>query len=326
MMRDLVDKVIEAPVVTSFSRVGYEVRSRVDGWKPVSSYDLTGRVIVVTGGTSGIGFAAASDFAAAGATLVITGRRAEKNRAAVRELMAATSNQRISQITADMGELDEVRIFAEEFLASFDRLDVLVHNAGALINPRQTTTTGAEVTIASQVVGPFLLTRLLLNRLRETDGARVLTMSSGGMYGAALSVSNLVMPEASYNGTKQYAKAKRAQVTLNEMWATRHPEVTFHALHPGWVDTPGVDDAIPGFAKLMGPVLRTPAQGADTLVWLASDAEPARSNGEFWHDRKQRGIHKIAATRSSDTPEKRRELWEWVAARAITGHNPQKLG
>ena len=178
MMRDLVDKVIEAPVVTSFSRVGYEVRSRVDGWKPVSSYDLTGRVIVVTGGTSGIGFAAARDFAAAGATLVITGRRAEKNRAAVRELMAATSNQRISQITADMGELDEVRIFAEEFLASFDRLDVLVHNAGALINPRQTTTTGAEVTIASQVVGPFLLTRLLLDRLRKTGGCLLYTSPS----------------------------------------------------------------------------------------------------------------------------------------------------
>ena len=304
MLRALIDNLVEGPIVTSFSRIGYEVRSRTDDWKPLSSYDLTGRVVVVTGATSGIGFAAARQFADAGATLIITGRKAEKNRAVVRELMATSSNQRISQIAADMGERDEVQILAGELLAGFDRLDVLVHNAGALINPRRTTTDGTEATVASQVVGPFLLTHLLIDRLKDNGGARVLTMSSGGMYGAALSVSNLEMAPARYSGTKQYAKAKRAQVTLNELWAERHPQVTFHALHPGWVDTPGVDDAIPGFATVMGPILRTPAQGADTLVWLASDDAATRSNGKFWHDREQRSIHKLPSTRASDTPEK----------------------
>lgn len=315
-MSSLIDTVIEAPIVTSFSRLGYELRSRSERWQPLTSCDLTGRVVAITGATSGIGLAAARMFARAGATLVITGRRAEKNRAAVRELLASSGNQNVSQIAADMGELDEVQILAEELLAGFDRLDILIHNAGALTNPRRTTSAGTEATIASQVVGPFLLTHLLMDRLRKAGGARVLTMSSGGMYGAGLSVSNLEMPEATYNGTKQYAKAKRAQVTLNEMWAQRHPEVIFHALHPGWVETPGVEDAIPGFAKLMGPILRTPAQGADTLVWLACDPEAGRSNGKFWHDRRQRAIHKLRSTRSSDTPAKRDALWDWVEAAA----------
>ena len=314
MLAKLIDGVIEAPIVSSFSRIGYEVRRRTDKWTDLASCDLTGKVVVITGATSGIGLAAAHMFAKAGATLVVTGRRSEKNQLAVRELIAASGNERVSEVAADMGELSQVRALAHHVLDSHERLDVLIHNAGALINPRRETSLGTEATVASQVVGPFLLTTLLLDRLRSTGDARVLTMSSGGMYGAALHVNGLEMPAASYNGTTQYAKAKRAQVTLNEMWASKHREVTFHALHPGWVDTPGVDGAIPGFAKIMGPILRTPAQGADTLVWLACDDSALRSNGKFWHDRRERNIHKLAFTRKSDTPAQREALWQWVEA------------
>ena len=314
MSANLLDAVIEAPIVSSFSRVGYDLRRRSEGWSDLASYDLTGKVVVITGATSGIGLAAAHICAKAGATLVITGRRSEKNQGVVRELIETSGNDKVSEVAADMGELSEVRAFAQQILDGHDRLDVLIHNAGTLANPRRDTSLGMEATVASQVVGPFLLTRLLLDRLRSTGDARVLTMSSGGMYGAALSVTNLEMPAASYNGTKQYAKAKRAQVTLNEMWASAHSDVTFHALHPGWVDTPGVDEALPGFAKIMGPVLRSPAQGADTLIWLSCDEDALRSNGKFWHDRRQRSIHKLGSTRKSDTPAKREALWEWVEA------------
>lgn len=319
MTARLIDALIEAPIVSSFSRIGYDVRSRTANWSDVDQYDLTGKVVVVTGATSGIGLSAARVFARAGATLVVTGRRAEKNRVVVRELLASSGREEgVFDIAVDMGELEQVRSLADQLLSAHDRIDVLVHNAGALTNPRRETSTGTEATVASQVVGPFLLTTLLLGTLGATDGSRVLTMSSGGMYGAGLSVRNLEMSESSYSGTKQYAKAKRAQVTLNEMWAQRRPDIAFHALHPGWVDTPGVDDAIPGFGKLMGPILRTPAQGADTLVWLACDEEPLQSNGKFWHDREIRSIHKLASTRKSDTPEKRQALWEWVEAAAGT--------
>ena len=97
------------------------------------------------------------------------------------------------------------------------------------------------------------------------------------MYSADLTVSGLQMTDADYRGTEQYARAKRAQVVLNEMWAERFGTlgIHFHAMHPGWASTPGVDASLPTFSKVMGPLLRSPEQGADTLVWLAADDDPA---------------------------------------------------
>ena len=316
--RTIADALIEAPIVTSFTRLGYEARKRLDHWAPLDSYHLSGKVVVLTGATSGLGYAAARQFATCGATLVLVGRNATRNDQVVAELIAATGNTAITHVAADMGELEQVHALADYVLAHHDRVDVLVHNAGALTAQRHDTSAGTEATVASQVVGPFLLTTLLLDRLVASAPSRVITMSSGGMYATGLSVSDLEMSPAQYNGTEQYARAKRAQVTLNEMWADRFggQGVTFHAMHPGWADTPGVDGSLPTFAKVMGPLLRTPAQGADTLVWLAADDAPLASNGKFWLDRRQRSIHKLPITKKADTPERRRQLWAWVAATA----------
>ena len=157
-----------------------------------------------------------------------------------------------------------------------------------------------------------MLTGLLLDRLRHCSPARVITMSSGGMYATDLEVDDLQMG-VDYKGSQQYARAKRAQVTLNEMWAQRIPatEVVFHAMHPGWADTPGVREALPTFRRLLHPLLRSPDQGADTLVWLTADHEPLQTSGGFWHDRRTRPIHKLASTRKSDTAERRQRLWDW---------------
>ena len=318
MIAEILDKVLEGPIVGSFSRVGSDVRSRAERWTSLDDYDLRDKVILLTGSTSGIGLAAAGQFAAMGATLIVNGRRPDKNERVVNELIASSQNPNVSQIAADMGDLEQVEHLAREVLEKFDRLDVLAHNAGALIAERKESPQGIEATVASQVVGPFLLTHLLLDRLEHAGDGRVLTMSSGGMYGAPLTISNLQMRSDDYNGTAQYARTKRAQVTLNEMWADHDPgsTVRFHALHPGWVDTPGVDDALPGFAKVMGPILRTPEQGADTLVWLAADDTPLRSNGKFWHDRRIRNIHKFPTTRNTDTASRRKQLWAWVSEAA----------
>lgn len=316
--RAIADSLIEAPIVTSFTKVGYALRKRLEGWSSLDDYNLTGKVIVVTGATSGLGYAAAQQFAKDGATLVLVGRDADRNQRVVSELIAATGNKSITQVPADMGDLQQVRDLAARLLADHDRLDVLVHNAGALSPERQLAADGTEATVASQVVGPFLLTALLLDRLAASAPARVVTMSSGGMYAAGLTVSELQMSAEQYNGTKQYALAKRAQVTLNEMWAERFGEsgIRFHSMHPGWADTPGVDASLPTFSKLMGPLLRTPDQGADTLVWLAVDDVPLASNGKFWLDRRQRSLHKLPSTKKTDTPERRAELWDWVARTA----------
>ncbi|MEZ5341461.1 MAG: SDR family NAD(P)-dependent oxidoreductase [Acidimicrobiales bacterium] len=311
----VVDALLEAPVVTSFTNIGYGVRRRLGHWQGLDAYDLTGQVIVVTGATSGLGRAAAEHVARCGATVVVVGRQSARNQVVVDEIAASTKNAAISQIAADLGEPDEVRALAATLLADHDRLDVLVHNAGALARKRTESSSGIESTVASQVVGPFLLTTLLVDRLAAGETGRVITMSSGGMYAAPLSVSQLQMTAEKYNGTEQYARAKRAQVTLNEMWAERYPaaNIRFHAMHPGWADTPGVDASLPTFSKIMGPFLRTPAQGVDTLVWLAADDEALSTNGCFWLDRRQRSLHKVFTTRRSDTPARRERLWDWVA-------------
>lgn len=313
-LRGVADSLIEAPIVTSFTNVGYAARSRLAGWTLLDDYDLTGRVVVLTGATSGLGYAAARQMASCGATLVLVGRSADRNESVVAELIEATGNTSIGQVAADMGDLGQVRALADRVLADHERLDVLIHNAGALSPERQVAPDGTEATVASQVVGPFLLTTLLLDRLAASVPARVITMSSGGMYAAGLTVSQLEMSPEKYNGTEQYARAKRAQVTLNEMWAERFGSlgIQFHSMHPGWAETPGVDASLPTFAKVMGPLLRTPEQGADTLVWLAADDAALESNGEFWLDRSGRSIHKLPTTKKTDTGERREQLWDWV--------------
>ena len=147
-------------------------------------------------------------------------------------------------------------------------------------------------------------------------------MSSGGMYGAELEVESLPMTPANYNGTRQYALAKRAQVTLNEIWAEKivDRKVVFQALHPGWSDTPGVAEALPTFKKIVGPLLRSPEAGADTMIWLAADDDRAiATSGKFWLDRRIRPIHRLNRTKRSDTPERRRALWDWVESVTTKG-------
>jgi dehydrogenase/reductase SDR family member 12 len=316
---DIVDALLEAPVAPSFTRLGHDIRSRVEHWSPVGGYDMTGRVVLLTGATSGLGLSAAETLARCGASVVLLGRDAARTERVRADLTARTGSTHLSTVVADMGDLDGVRAAAAQVLAEHDRLDVLIHNAGALSDRRLVSPQGIEMTVASQVVGPFLLTALLFDRLAASTPARVLTMSSGGMYATGLTVEGLEMTEDDYRGAEQYARAKRAQVTLNEMWSQRvsGSGVSFHALHPGWAATPGVAESLPTFRRVVGPLLRTPAQGADTLVWLAADdGEPVSTSGGFWLDRRRRPLHRLPTTRRTDTPQRRAELWQWCVDRS----------
>lgn len=314
-LSDIIDTAIEIPVVSSFTKIGHAVRSRVDGWTDLGDYDLTGRTYVVTGSTSGLGRFAAERLATLGAHVVVNGRSGESAQRVADEIAEATGSADISIAPCDMGELEQVRAMADDLTSRFERIDGLLQNAGALSAERRENSAGIEATVASQVVGPFLLTSLLIDQLRAAVPGRVITMSSGGMYTAGLAVGQLQMSPESYGGSEQYARAKRAQVTLNEMWAERidPAEAVFQSMHPGWADTPGVEAALPTFRKVVGPLLRTSAEGADTMVWLAADdGEPVASSGHFWLDRRTRSIHKIPSTRRSDTPQRRANLWNWV--------------
>ena len=317
LLETVVDTALEVPVAPSFTRIGHDVRSRVAGWANVADIDLGGRVVAITGATSGLGLSAARTLAACGAQVVLLGRDADRLASARLSVVAAAPSSSPDTVVVDMADLDAVRQACDRLRALHDRLDVLVHNAGALSASRTESPQGIETTIAAQVVGPFLMTTLLLDRLVASAPSRVITMSSGGMYTSGLRVDDLQMRDG-YRGAEQYARAKRAQVTLNEMWADRHGAsgIHFHALHPGWADTPGVATSLPTFRRVVGPALRTPDQGADTLVWLAAAEDALASNGGFWHDRRRRSLHILPTTRRSDTPERRQALWEWCTRAA----------
>lgn len=316
----LVDRVLEATVVGSFSKIGYDTRRRLGHWPEPAP--LPGASVIVTGATSGLGFEAAVQLARLGASVTFVARDAGRARAARESIVEGSGRQDVDFVLADMSDLDSVRRAAAAYLEKHDTLDVLVHNAGALTRSYEQAAGGTELTVAAHVLGPFLLTGLLLPALRRRrvgrDGpARVLTVSSGGMYSQRFDLDRLDAGPDGYDGVTAYARAKRAQVVLNHEWAARVDplEVVFHALHPGWADTPGVRSSLPGFFRLTGPILRTPRQGVDTLVWLSSAPDGAGASGRFWLDRRPRSEHKLPWTRPADPARDQARLWEWCAAR-----------
>lgn len=312
MNKRVLSSALDAAVVPGFSRIGYAVRSRLDAWKDVSTMNLTGRVIVITGPTSGLGAAVARMLAPTGAQLILVGRNKNKCDVIAAEIQAQHPTCAPVVFVAEMGDLASVASAAKDIRSQFPRIDVLIHNAGALLQQRTPSAQGVEQTLASHVLGPFLMTSLLRDSLRAANG-RVVTVSSGGMYAAPLPQLHTgeSMEMETYNGSRQYAIAKRAQVTLNEMWAQQEPNIEFVAMHPGWADTPGVQDSIPLFRLLTRPILRTARQGADTIAWLAAVNPLPEKSGTFWCDREVRSIHKTPATRKSDSDAARAALWAW---------------
>lgn len=307
-----IDSTLDSLVVPGFSRIGYAVRSTQ--FVPLSQYSLAGKTVVITGPTSGLGQAAAYQLASMGADIVLVGRSAEKLTIINDALNTNFPSGKFVSVVADMGVLASVKEAAQKICEIAPSIHALVNNAGALLNERAVSPEGHEVTVASHVLGPHLLTTLLLPTL-TASGGRVITVSSGGMYGAVIpDIAKGQSPEMSveaYGGSKQYAIAKRLQVTLNEIWPTRCTGVTFATMHPGWADTPGVQESLPAFRTATKPLLRTPAQGADTISWLVADDAVLANSGKFWSDRAVRPIHKLTRTRRSDTPEVRDALWTW---------------
>ncbi len=314
----VVDGVLEATVVGSFSRLGPAARRRCEGWADPPR--MEGRTAVVTGATSGVGLAVALGLARLGAAVHLVGRDPGRLGAAAATVASAAGvpTAGVPSSVADIADLDQVRALAGDVAARHRRVDVLVHGAGALTRRFAPTPQGAELTAGVQLLAPFLLTGLLLPVLGAAPGrARVLTVSSGGLYGARFSLEGLRPDPERYDGLATYALVKRAQLLLVHEWARRlGPDgPAFHAMHPGWVDTPGLAAGLPGFRRAMRPLLRTPADGADTVVWLAAAPEGAASTGGFWHDRHRRGEHRLPTTWLAPRRfgEARAALWAWCA-------------
>ncbi len=286
------------PGLAGFTRLGY----RIGRWRwPLAPRPLAGRRVVLTGGTSGIGLAAARQLLALGADLTLVGRDPEKTAAVARRLRAVAPEADVDFEIADLSRLAAVSDLARRLCERDTPIHVLINNAGALFNRREETPEGLERTLATDLLSPYLLTRLLLPVLAATSGARIINVSSGGMYTQKIHPVDLNYNRGVYDGATAYARAKRGLVILSEVWAEdlKDQGVCVQAMHPGWVDTPGLQSSLPGFHRLVRPLLRNPDQGADTITWLTASPVAGRTSGLFWLDRKPRATHVFPGTRET---------------------------
>lgn len=308
----IADLLLETSVVGSFTRIGPAVRRRLDHWSEPAP--LAGRIAVVTGATSGLGLAAASGLARLGATACLIGRDEARLGVAAAAVQAAGGGRVVTE-RADLGDLDEVAALCDRLGRTLDRVDVLAHVAGSLLPERSTTREGIDTTLVVGVVAPFLITERLLGILAAGGGARVVTMTSGGMYLEQFDLARLATSARRYRGAAAYARAKRAQVVLTGAWQRRYGSMGLrcYAVHPGWADTPGLSAGMPRFAAIMGPLLRQPGEGADTLVWLAAGGAGESGVGRLWLDRRPRSPDRVPWSWVTPGTRRRQEdaLFEW---------------
>ena len=257
---------------------------------------MTGKTVLITGGTGGIGKAAAIDLASMGARVGITGRDRARAERAARAIEAESGNPAVDVFVADLSSQEEVRRMAGEVLAAYPRLDVLVNNVGGFWAHRHTTVDGLEHTFALNHLAPFLLTSLLLERLAASAPARVVTVSSGAQSMGKIDFDDL-MGEQDYSGQRAYNQSKLANVMFTYELARRleGTGVTATALHPGMTNTAfSAEDPSPSMAPIVfavRPFMKSPKRGAETAVYLASSPEVEGVTGRYFANRKVRRSH-----------------------------------
>ena len=246
---------------------------------------MTGRTVLVTGGTGGIGLATAAGLAGLGARVGIVGRDPARTKSAAERLRG--SGGEVDVFVADLSSQQEVRRLAEEVLAAYPRLDVLVNNVGGYWATRHTTVDGLERTFAVNHLAPFLLTNLLLDRLRASTPARVVTVSSGAQAMGTIDFEDL-QAEHDYSGQRAYNQSKLANVMFSFELARRlqGSGVTANALHPGVVRTNFGREDSKGWMRLLLPVIRpflkSPERGAATSLYLASSPDVEGVSGRYF--------------------------------------------
>jgi NAD(P)-dependent dehydrogenase (short-subunit alcohol dehydrogenase family) len=259
---------------------------------------VSGKQVVITGATGGIGLAAAEALAALGARLAVVARSEDRAREAVARFRAAGGAEvEVEVFKADLGSQRSVRRLGAELLERLPRIDVLVNNAGAIYNTRELTEDGVERTWAVNHLAPFLLTELLRDRLVESAPARVITTSSSAHLPATAPFDDLdgrrayARPSFAGRGFGRYGESKLANILFTTELARRleGTGVTANCFHPGFVAT--------GFNRNNGPLMslgmtlarpftRNPQKGADTLVWLADSPDVTDRSGGYYADRR----------------------------------------
>jgi len=260
---------------------------------------MAGKVVLITGGTAGIGKATAIGLATLGARVGVTGRDLHRAEEAAAEIRVASGNPAVDAFAADMSSQAEVRRLATAVLNAYPRLEVLVNNVGGFWAHRHPTADGLERTFALNHLAPFLLTNLLLDRLKASAPARVVPVSSGAQSMGRIDFDD---PQGarSYSGQRAYNQSKLANIVFTNELARRleGTGVTANSLHPGVVRSNfGAEDQARWFAVMSHvilPLLKTPAQGARTSIYLASSPDVNGVTGQFFANRKPRSANKAA--------------------------------
>ncbi|HKO28926.1 MAG TPA: SDR family NAD(P)-dependent oxidoreductase [Solirubrobacteraceae bacterium] len=305
----MIDTVLDRSIALGYGNAGLLVRRRLPGW-PADPPRIDGATVLVTGAASGLGLASAIGFARLGATVHALARSEPRALEAVARITAAVPGADARPTSCDVSDLNALRVFAGQFAEREPHLEVLVNNAGVMPDDRTASADGHELMFATHVLAPLGLTAGLAPSLERSAPARVINVSSGGMYGQALPVGDWESVRTTYNPKKLYARTKREEVMVTEFLAERLRDrgIIVHAMHPGWADTEGVRRWMPVFRKMTRPIIRSPDQGADTIVWLGAAPEPLRETGLFWQDRRPRPTHyRLGASPGSESD--REALW-----------------
>ena len=272
---------------------------------------MKGKVVLVTGATAGIGEVTARELARMGARVVGVGRDPHKCAGVSASIKAASGNDDVEFLVADLSSLAQVRRLAEEFKSKYARLDVLVNNAGGYFNARQESADGIELTMALNHLNYFVLAHLLLDLLKSSAPARIVNVSSDAHRNGRIDFDDVEM-SSGYNGWRMYSQSKLANVLFTYELARRldGSGVTVNALHPGFVATNfGHNNG-----GMMGAVLKlfqrmaakSPEQGAQTSLHLAASPEVEGVTGKYFADQKQ-----VQSTTASYDEAAAKRLWAW---------------
>jgi len=249
---------------------------------------MQGKTVVITGATSGIGEVAAVELARMGARIVFVARSPFRSDTTMTRLSIANAGAKHVAYHADLSRLSEMKRVASEIAAAEPKIDVLINNAGAFFNTREKTPDGLEMTFALNHMAYFVVTNLLLDKLKATPGARIVSTASDAHKGAKLDFDDLQC-EKKFSGFAVYSKSKLCNILFNRELARRltGTGVTANCLHPGFVATRFGDnnDGVMGFGigiiKKVGAI--TPDEGAKTLVYLASSPDVAGQSGGYYY-------------------------------------------
>lgn len=270
---------------------------------------MDGKIVLITGATNGIGQITAQALAQRGATVVIVGRDTSRTERAAQEIKRQAPDSAVHTLLADLSSQAQVRRLAEEFQTRFPRLDVLVNNAGAVFAKRQISVDGIEMTLALNHLAPFLLTNLLLDTLKASDHARVVTVASAAHVGTRIPFDDLNHEHGRYQNFVVYGQSKLMNIMFTYELARRlaGTTVTANTLHPGFVATNfgksngGWWDTV---FTLIRPFAISPEQGAQTSIYLASSPEVATITGQYFAKRRP-----IKSSSASYDREAQQRLW-----------------